>query len=150
MTRGWQIAAIVQGQSGNPVNIVSSNSTLNGIPNTVRPDLTGPIRIIGAVEQWFDPSAFAAVDRFGNLGRNVVIGPAYHNTDLSLIKHTPLGGNVHLQLRADVFDLFNHPNFGPPGNIVGSPAFGRITRTRFATGEGGSSRQIQLAAKLSF
>jgi carboxypeptidase family protein/TonB-dependent receptor-like protein len=150
LTRGWQIAAIVQGQSGNPVNIVTSNSTLNGVPNTVRPDLTGPIRIIGTVEQWFDPSAFTAVDRFGNLGRNVVIGPAYHNTDLSLIKNTPLGGNVHLQLRADVFDLFNHPNFGPPGNIVGSPAFGRITRTRFATGEGGSSRQIQLAAKLAF
>jgi len=50
----------------------------------------------------------------------------------------------------DIFDLFNHPNFGPPGNIVGSPTFGKITRTRFATGEGGSSRQIQLGAKLSF
>jgi hypothetical protein len=57
---------------------------------------------------------------------------------------------MRLQTRIDVFDLWNHPNFGPPGNIVGSPAFGRITRTRFATGEGGSSRQIQLAAKLSF
>jgi hypothetical protein len=80
----------------------------------------------------------------------VVIGPAYHNTDLSLIKNTALPGNMRLQCRVDVFDLWNHPNFGPPGNIVGSPTFGRITRTRFATGEGGSSRQIQLAAKLSF
>ena len=150
LTRGWQIAAIVQGQSGNPVNIVTSNSTLNGVPNTVRPDLTGPVRIIGTVEQWFDPSAFTAVNRFGNLGRNVVIGPAFQNTDLSVIKNTALGGGVQLQLRADIFDLFNHPNFGPPGNIVGSPAFGRITRTRLATGEGGSSRQIQLAAKVSF
>lgn len=148
--RGWQLAAIVQSQSGNPVNIVTSNSTLNGAPNTVRPDLVGPIHITGSVDQWFDPSAFMAVDRFGNLGRNVVIGPAYHNTDLSLIKDTVLPRHLRLQVRVDVFDLWNHPNFGPPGNIVGSPAFGRITRTRFATGEGGSSRQIQLAAKLSF
>jgi len=49
-----------------------------------------------------------------------------------------------------VFDVFNHPNFGPPGNIVGSPTFGKITRTRLPTGEAGSSRQIQLAVRLSF
>ena len=54
-TRGWQIATIVQSQSGNPVNIVTSNATLNGVPNTVRPDLVAPIRIIGSVDQWFDP-----------------------------------------------------------------------------------------------
>jgi hypothetical protein len=55
-----------------------------------------------------------------------------------------------LQLRAEFFDLFNHPNFGPPGNVVGTPAFGRITSTRFPTGESGSSRQVQFAAKLTF
>ena len=146
----WQLAAIVQAQSGNPVNIVTSNSTLNGVPNTVRPDVTGPIRIIGSVDQWFDPSAFVAVNRFGNLGRNVVIGPAFHNTDLSIIKNLTLPQRYRLQFRADVFDLFNHANFGPPGNIVGSPTFGKITRTRLPTGEAGSSRQIQLAVKLSF
>src|SRR5262245_33842761 len=148
-TRGWQAALIVQSQSGNPVNIVTSNSTLNGTPNTVRPDVVGPIRIIGSVDQWFDTSAFAAANHFGNLGRNVVIGPAFHNTDLSISKSGRLG-DLGVQLRADIFDLFNHPNFGPPGEIVGSPTFGKITRTRFATGEGGSSRQIQLGAKLSF
>jgi hypothetical protein len=150
LVRGWTIAAVVQSQSGNPVNIVTSDSSLNGTANTVRPDVTGPIRITGSVDQWFDPSVFAAVNRFGNLGRNVVIGPAFHNTDLSLTKDTSLPGSVGLQLRADVFDLFNHPNFGPPGNIVGTPAFGKITRTRLPTGEAGSSRQVQLAARLSF
>jgi hypothetical protein len=39
---------------------------------------------------------------------------------------------------------------GPLGNIVGSPTFGRITRTRLPAGEAGSSRQIQLAARPSF
>ena len=67
-TRGWQISTIVQSQSGNPVNIVTSNATLNGVPNSVRPDLVAPIRIIGSVDQWFDPASFAAVDGFGNLG----------------------------------------------------------------------------------
>ena len=92
LTRGWQLATVVQSQSGNPVNIVTSNSSLNGVPNTVRPDVTGPIRIIGSVDQWFDQSAFVAVNRFGNLGRNVVIGPAFHNTDLSVDQERAAGG----------------------------------------------------------
>jgi hypothetical protein len=150
LTRGWQVAAVIQSQSGNPVNIVTSNSTLNGVPNSVRPDVTGPIQMIGAVDRWFDPSVFVPVDRFGNLARNAVIGPAFHNTDVSLIKNVQAGRGVGLQLRADVFDLFNHPNLGPPGNVVGSPTFGKITRTRLPTGEAGSSRQIQFAARLSF
>jgi hypothetical protein len=150
LTRGWQLATIVQAQSGNPLNIVTSNSTLNGVPNSVRPDVVGPIRIIGSVDQWFDPSAFVAVDRFGTLGRNVVIGPSFHNTDLSITKSLTMAQRYRLQFRADIFDVFNHPNLGPPGNIVGSPTFGQISRTRLPTGEAGSSRQIQLAVKLSF
>jgi len=149
-TRDWQISAIVQSQSGNPVNIVTSNATLNGVPNTVRPDLIAPIRIVGEVDQWFDPASFAAVNGFGNLGRNAVIGPAFHNTDLSISKSLTIADRYRVQLRADAFDLFNHPNFGPPGNVVGSPTFGKISRTRLPTGEAGSSRQIQLVAKLSF
>jgi hypothetical protein len=149
-TRGWQLATIVQAQTGNPVNIVTSNSTLNGVPNVVRPDVVGPIRIIGSVDRWFDPSAFAAVDRFGNLGRNVVVGPSFLNTDVSIVKTMTVAQRYRLQLRADVFNLFNHANFGPPGNIVGSPTFGKISRTRLPTGEAGSSRQVQLAVKLSF
>jgi hypothetical protein len=150
LTRGWQVSAVVQSQSGNPVNIVTTTSSLNGMANTVRPDVTGPIRIIGSPDRWFDPSAFVAVNRFGNLGRNAVTGPAFHNTDLSVVKDVRPGGPFAVQLRVDVFDVFNHPNFGPPGNIVGSPTFGQITRTRLPTGEAGSSRQIQLAARLSF
>jgi hypothetical protein len=150
LTSGWQIATIVQAQSGNPVNIVTTNSMLNSVPNTVRPDLIGPIRIIGSVDQWFDPSAFAAVNRFGNLGRNVVIGPSFVNTDLSATKTVAVAPGYRVQLRADAFDLFNHANFGPPGNVVGSPMFGKISRTRLPTGEAGSSRQIQLVMKVLF
>jgi hypothetical protein len=145
---GWQIAAIVQSQSGSPVNIVTSNSTLTGVANTVRPDVSGPVTIIGSVDRWFDTTVFTAVPRFGNLGRNVVIGPGFNNTDVSIVKNTKLGEKLRLQFRAEIFDVFNHANFGPPGTIVGGATFGRITSTRFPTGETGSSRQIQFAFKL--
>ena len=76
-----------------------------------------------------------------------MIGPAFHNTDLSISKALTIAGRYRVQLRADAFDLFNHPNFGPPGNVVGSPTFGKISRTRLPTGEAGSSRQIQLVGE---
>jgi predicted porin len=147
---GWQLAAIVQIQSGNPVNIVTSDATVNGVANTLRPDVTGPINIIGSVEQWFNTSVFTAVDHFGNLGRNVVEGPGFNNTDFSIIKDTKLGERILAQFRTEFFDVFNHANFGQPGSVVGTPNFGRITNTRFPTGESGSSRQVQFALKLVF
>lgn len=146
---GWQFAAIVQLQSGSPVNIVTSNSTVNGIANTLRPDVSGPIDITGSVERWFDTSVFTAVTRFGSLGRNVVIGPGFSNTDFSVIKNMKIGEQLKMQFRVEFFDLFNHANFGAPGIVVGTPAFGQITSTRFPTGESGSSRQIQFAVKFN-
>ncbi|HKO97567.1 MAG TPA: TonB-dependent receptor [Pyrinomonadaceae bacterium] len=148
LIEGWQLSGIFQAQSGNPVNIISSNSTINGIANTIRPDVTGPITTIGQVERWFDTSVFQSVSGFGNLGRNVVIGPSFINTDFSVIKNTRIGDSMRLQFRAEFFDLFNHANFGQPGNLIGSAAFGRIINTRFPTGESGSSRQVQFALKL--
>ncbi|HEU4874533.1 MAG TPA: carboxypeptidase regulatory-like domain-containing protein [Pyrinomonadaceae bacterium] len=146
---GWQLATIVQLQTGSPINIVTNNTTVNGIGNTLRPDVTGPIARIGRVERWFDTSVFTAVPRFGNLGRNVVIGPGFSNTDFAIIKNTKVGETLRVQFRAEFFDLFNHANFGAPGAVVGTPAFGQITSTRFPTGESGSSRQIQFAVKVS-
>src|SRR5437867_3509729 len=125
---------VLQAQSGNPVNIVTTNSTVNGVAGTLRPNVTGPIAIIDSVDRWFDTSAFTPVPRFGNLGRNVVIGPAFNNTDFSILKDTRLHERVRVQFRAEFFDIFNHANFGQPGNGVGSPSFGRITNTRFPTG----------------
>jgi hypothetical protein len=53
-----------------------------------------------------------------------------------------------LQFRSEFFDVFSHANLGQPGNVVGTPDFGRITRMRFPIGESGSSRQTQFALKL--
>jgi hypothetical protein len=150
LVEGWQLAAIMQSQSGNPVNIVMSDSTVNGVVNTLRPSVMGPIEIIGTADRWFDTSVFTSIGGFGSLGRNVIIGPGFNNTDFSIIKSTKLSESMRTEMRAEVFDLFNHANLGQPGNVVGSPAFGRITNTRFPTGESGSSRQVQIALKLIF
>jgi hypothetical protein len=150
LVSGWQLALIIQAQSGNPINIVTSDSTFNGVANTLRPDVTGSMEVIGTVDRWFDTSVFVPVAGFGSLGRNGLIGPRFNNTDFSVIKNTKLTETVHAQFRAEIFDLFNHANFGQPGNVVGTPNFGRITNTRFPTGESGSSRQIQFAMKLFF
>jgi hypothetical protein len=82
--------------------------------------------------------------------RNVVIGPRFDNVDFSITKNMKIGERVRAQLRAEFFDLFNHANLGQPGNIIGTLAFGRISTTRFPTGESGSSRQVQFAMKMMF
>ena len=146
----WQFGVVFQAQRGNPVNIVTNNSTVTGVANTLRPDVTGPIAILGSVDRWFDTSVFRAVPRFGNLGRNPISGPGFHNVDLSIVKITALGDRIRLHFRVELFDLFNHANLAQPGNVVGTPGFGRITSTRFPTGESGSSRQAQLSARLMF
>ena len=151
LKEGWQLSAIVQSQSGNPVNIVVNNATFTGTNNTVRPDVTGPVAILGTPNRWFDTAPFIVpVGRFGSLGRNVVIGPGFNNTDFSVIKRTKLSETQLIEFRWEVFDAFNHANFGQPGRVVGSTNFGQITNTRFPTGDSGSSRQMQFALKYKF
>lgn len=151
LVEGWQVSSIVQSQTGNPVNIVVNNAAFTGTNNTVRPDVTGPIEILGTLNRWFDISPFVVpVGRFGSLGRNVVIGPGFNNTDVSLIKRTYITESQLIEFRWEVFDVFNHANFGQPGRVVGTANFGQITNTRFPTGDSGSSRQMQFALKYKF
>jgi Carboxypeptidase regulatory-like domain len=158
LVEGWQFSSITQLQSGNPVNLVFNDSTLTGtVTNqlaTLRPDLIGPITILEDPNRWFDTSAFAAPTtpalHFGSLGRNVVIGPGFHNVDFSVLKKTAITERLRTEFRAEIFDLFNHANFGQPGRVFGTPAFGVITNTRFPTSDSGSSRQVQFALKLIF
>jgi hypothetical protein len=112
--------------------------------------VAGPIEIIGDVQRWFDPSVFIVAGGFGNLTRNAVVGPRFDNLDVSLSKTIRIASRTRVLLQADVFNALNHPNFGQPGRVVGSPNFSVITNTRFPPGDSGSSRQIQLAAKLVF
>jgi len=164
---------------GATIPAANANS-LTGLA-TLRPDVNGPVTVsptaapTGIGVQWFpnlvcDPRPGGScpagatvvlpvqfingktIYHFGSMGRNVVIGPSFHNTDLSLIKRTKLGERQMIEFRWEVFDVFNHANFGQPGRTaqVGSTAFGVITNTRFPTGDSGSSRQMQFALKYKF
>ncbi|HEY2150377.1 MAG TPA: TonB-dependent receptor [Vicinamibacterales bacterium] len=98
------------------------------------------------------PYNAAGVAHFGNLPRNVIYGPGFGNTDFSFIKNLTLQGTARVQLRLEVFNLFNQSNLGQPGRTatVGSTSFGVISNTRFPTGDSGSSREVQFAAKFLF
>ena len=147
LTDGWQVAAIVQAQAGNPRQHCHDEQDHRG-DRYDSAQGAGPIAILGSPDHWFDTSVFTPAAGFGNLGRNVVTGPGFNNADFSAMKKVK-GEKIRAEFRAEVFDLLNHSNFGQPGN-VGSPTFGRITNTRFPTGELGSSRQVQLGIKLTF
>lgn len=86
----------------------------------------------------------------GSFGRDSIVGPNFLNTDFSITKDTKIKERFNLQFRAEMFDVFNHPNFGNPVLNATSPSFGVIQSTRFPTGDFGSSRQIQLSLKLHF
>jgi Carboxypeptidase regulatory-like domain len=88
--------------------------------------------------------------RPGDLGRDAITGPNFLNTDFSVTKNTKITERFNLQFRSEMFDVFNHPNFGNPVLTATSASFGHIQSTRFPTGDFGSSRQIQFALKLLF
>ncbi|MGA2886531.1 MAG: TonB-dependent receptor [Terracidiphilus sp.] len=87
---------------------------------------------------------------FGTMQRNAVTGPGFADVDLSWQKDTKIFEGLNFELRADAFDILNHPNFGQPSGNVQSTTFGQISSTRFATSDGGSSRQLQISAKFVF
>jgi outer membrane receptor protein involved in Fe transport len=165
-TSGWEVAPIMSLQSGNPFTVALATTTVNGVANTVRPNLIGPVVYSdNARGQWFlNPGATFALPApgtFGNLGRNTFVGPTFKNFDLALIKNTKITERFTMQLRMDAFDLLNHPNYGQPGPSAGNgnviitlpvvpSSFSTISSTRFPTGDSGSSRQLQVAMRLKF
>lgn len=166
LKEGWEFALIETLQSGNPINFHLSNTSFAGAA-VLRPNVLGPV-VTGitpstngsptTVTYIQNPSDFinqgttpGTVLGFGNLGRNTIIGPGFEDLDFTLIKNTKITERFNFQIRADAFDLLNQANFTQPISTVGSSTFGLITGgTRFPAGDSGSSRQLQLAARLIF
>jgi hypothetical protein len=160
LVAGWQVSGVTTVQSGSPVNVTFGQDRANiGRTGLQRPDLVGALPELNCqpnsagasdVERrqlidCFDASAFAlpAQFTFGNAGRNILRGPKFVSTDLSLMKNVPLQGNVRLQVRVEMFNVFNTVNYSNPNSSFGSSAFGRITGA-------GSMRQVQLGGKILF
>jgi hypothetical protein len=156
--------------------------------------VVGPIRYGSLPNNFLDMTAFAApctfdpsipdsggseancvpgTRHFGNLRRNSLLGPNFKELNFSLFKNTALTEHVNLEIRAEFFNLLNHPNFaspilpgfiadagtpntdptaGPLGHHLGSYAL--TTTGDVGIGNpflgGGGPRGIQFAAKITF
>jgi hypothetical protein len=142
---GWSLSAISTLQSGPhfTVTLPPPAGIFGGRPNTVpgadwKPSDQGP-------DQWINPAAFQspAPGAFGDLGRNTLTGPGLYNLDVSVMKTHRLGDSGQFQMRADFFNVLNHPNFGLPNSVMG-PSLGLISATS------SPERQIQVGVKLGF
>lgn len=142
----WQVNGLVTLQSGLPVTPVLATDNSNTGLFTDRPDLVGnPNNGPKTVTQWFNTSAFAQPVQYsyGNAGRDIIDGPSIKTVDFSLFKGFTVTEDVRIEFRTEFFNLFNHPNFDPPGTTFGTPTFGVVSSA-------GDSRQIQFGLKLLF
>jgi Carboxypeptidase regulatory-like domain/TonB dependent receptor len=152
---GWRAAAVYTVSSGSPFGILDNSygycspaHTIGTRPNMLSDPL--PAGFNQTIQRWFDVSAFDfsgscpagglmaptgpgdPQKAFGNAARYFanLRNPGINNLDFTIQKDVQqFGSNRRLQLRADFFNLLNHPQFGEP---IGDPLnsnFGRITRT---------------------
>ncbi len=143
---GWSIATVITEQSGQPMNIGMSNARLaNGTqrPDVVCPQLKTGVSMHAAALDWqnvgneANPTAFLNANCFADPGDQIPgNAPRYfsalrvdgvHSMDLNLYKSFVPKEGMRLELRAETFNLFNHPRFAPPNTAVGDPLFGTVT-----------------------
>lgn len=157
---GWQINGIGTFLSGFPITpLVGSNrsgdgDTRNPDRPSLNPNFTGPI-VTGNPNQWFNPNAFIVptAGTWGNLGRGTLTGPGLADFDFSLFKNTTLTESTRLQFRAEVFNLLDRFNYGPPNATVFSitPTATQISGSAgLITTTATNPRQVQLGLKLIF
>jgi len=155
---GWALDGLMQAQSGNPFNptVGFDNAHLlaNGDdgqrPNYVA--VSGPI-ITGNPRQYFNPLAFTLPPSgyLGNLGRNVFTGPDLVIVSLALERDFLKSEKRVLRIRAEGFNIANHPNFQIPSGIGLFDSTGaRLGTAGQITATTTSSRQLQLSARYSF
>jgi hypothetical protein len=146
---GWQLSALGTLLSGAPYGVATQS-------NTCECSSTGPQRADilrdptlpedqRSPARWFDTSAFGQPARFmfGTAARSVGRSPGLANYDLGVMKNFAIGERYRIQFRAEMFNAFNHPNFGNPGTSLGGPNFGSITSAA-------DGRVIQFGLKIYF
>lgn len=166
LLKNWSVDTRIFARSGAPVNIIGmtgidpvTGANLDFQPNVVPgrplylsdPNVPGGQRINGA--------AFSAVPDYvqGDLGRNIARGLHSIQTDIAVRRAFILNDRLRLQLRAEAFNIANHPNFGTFYNQLADPAFGVANSTLNGQLGGlnplyqvGGPRSMQLALKLQF
>jgi hypothetical protein len=158
---GWQITGIEAWHTGVPFSLGEGTQPyLNNNFDTPRPNYVYGCNVYANqnVHQWYNPACFTAspYGTLGDLGRNVMVGPGFVETDLGVMKETRITERINLQFRAELFNLFNHPNFNVPATGVftagGTPVAtaGQITTLVGSGGLSNVARQTQFSLKLIF
>jgi hypothetical protein len=166
----WQVAGIVRLRSGNPLTVFVQTNRSGSLWSPSLGPGTGPDRpsyapgrgpddaVTGDPNRWFDPAAFVLqpAGTFGDIGRNELIGPDLRTVDLAFTRRLPwtrLGAGGRVELRVEIFNVFNRVNFGPPSLVAFSgtsddeaplASFGQIRSTQT------SARQMQVGVRVVF
>jgi len=146
---GWQLGSIVTVSTGFPLTVQDGNvSNVGGYFD--RPDATGLptdlARDQRTTNEWFNTKAYVqqADFKFGNAGRNTVIGPGITNWDFSAHKDFSITERARLEFRFECFNFLNHPIWADPDTYFPDGTFGQIAGTRH------DMRELQFALKLVF
>ncbi len=168
LVEGWQITGIEAWHTGVPFSLSEGTQPyLNNNFDAPRPNVVAGCDVYANqnVHQWYNPACFTAstYGTLGNMGRNALVGPGFVETDLGIMKETKITERVNLQFRAELYNLFNHPNFNYPvtsvfsagsaaSNYVATPVgtAGQITSLVGSGGLSNVARQTQFSLKLLF
>jgi len=140
IVRGWSLQNVVQVHSAPPVDVsdVAFFQFNNGTLGDIRPDLVSGqlLYLFGSnypggkafnpaafTDPPFDPNTFNPL-RQGTTPRNILRGFGAAQWDLGVHRDFPIRESLKLQFRAEMFNVLNHPNFGPPSGAFVSPTFG--------------------------
>jgi len=156
----WSVSSLVIAHTGFPVNVTvdrQASDTPDGNTNNQRPDLVPgvPLAPLGGqgIGSWINPAAFTdpAPGTWGNAPRNLLRAPGAWQIDAGVAKRVLLTERFQLQFRTDVFNIFNHPQYGAPNADISAKGFGQIASTINIGPVGtGTARQIQFALRLGF
>jgi hypothetical protein len=171
---GWQLSGITSWRTGIPFSLGEGDQMDTGnFFDSERPNYVGGCNIYAnqSPSNWFNEACFtpSQYGTAGNLGRNVLRGPGYAETDISVTKMTRINERFTLQLRGELFNIFNHANFSAPASTIINAGQGCGPTTIYSptspcyvptgaaitslVGSGGIpdvARQAQFSAKLTF
>ncbi|MGH9839100.1 MAG: carboxypeptidase regulatory-like domain-containing protein [Blastocatellia bacterium] len=145
----WSIGVLALLQTGPPFTVTTQTNTTNAFSaGGLRANVTGNPALDGSertLDRWFNTNAFSqpAPFTFGSSGRGILRGDGIVNFDLSALKNIRIGEQKGFQFRLEMFNAFNHPDFGLPGSSLGGPGFGLVSSAR-------SARTIQLGLRYAF
>jgi len=164
LTNDWGLDLLIRHQSAFPASPIAGQVLVSGTLFNPRPDFVPgqPLYVDDPTVpggRRFNRSAFTtpAAGQQGNFPRNGLRGFPMSQVDLALRRQLNLGEKVRLQLRGELFNLFNHPNFGPPVADLSNGLFGQPTSMLNQSLGGlnalyqmGGPRSGQLSAKILF